>query len=285
MNRMPVLCSGLKKRFRLSSGGWQQALDAVSLEVAEGEIFGLLGPNGAGKTTLIKILLGFVSPDEGDFSIAGSSGDQSSARDGVGYVPDGPYFHRFAKAREVLGWQATFAGLPGLEISGEVRRVAQQAGIEGVLDRRLDGFSKGMFQRLAIAQALLGDPGLLIMDEPTGGLDPEAVEAFAGLLKRLKAEGKTILLSTHVLPLAETLCDRVAVLHRGRVAMSGTIDELLQPTNKQGLTVSGFKSEKSERVMKLLAAEGITLEDSNAQRPTLEDRFLAFLRDAKEAQE
>jgi|TARA_B110000438_G_scaffold299422_1_gene349543 ABC-2 type transport system ATP-binding protein len=280
MSRSPVSCSGLRKRFRLPNGGWQRALDRVSLEVQTGEIFGLLGPNGAGKTTLIKILLGFVSPDEDSFSLAGSAGHLAIARRRVGYVPDGPFFHPFAKAKEVLTWQASLAGLPRLKAKAEVERVAQQAGLETVLDRRLDGFSKGMLQRLAIAQALLGDPELVIMDEPTSGLDPEAVEAFAGLLKRLKGEGKTILLSTHLLPLAETLCDRVALLHRGRVAMSGRIDALLQPTGAHTLSVEGFDPSKSDRVAELLGAEGVSLASSSVQRPTLEARFLAFLREA-----
>lgn len=223
----PLSTSELTKVYTLSKKkGSKTALDGLSIEVPEGMIFGFLGPNGAGKTTTIKLLLDFMRPTKGSAMIMGRPTTSPATRKLVGYLPEQPYFHRFLKPMEVLCMHASLAGVEKREITKRAQNALERAGIAEYSDTPIAKLSKGLTQRVGIAQALVGDPKLLILDEPTSGLDPIGRRHTKELLVQLKNEGKTIFLSSHVLSEIENVCDTVAVLKSGKLVAYGHPDEV-----------------------------------------------------------
>ena len=223
--------SGLSKDYKL--GFWRQrpwrALHRLSLNVERGEVFGFLGPNGAGKTTTIKILMGLIFPTEGAATILGHPVGQPETFRKVGFLPEQPYFYDYLTAEELLDYFARFFPSTALE-----RRRRREAALErvGLAEFRclpLRKFSKGMLQRVGIAQAIFHEPEVVVLDEPMSGLDPVGRRQVRDLIVQLKAEGKTVFFSTHILSDAEALCDRVAILNRGELVGVGQIAELLKP--------------------------------------------------------
>ncbi len=202
-----------------------EALRGVSLRVQEGEIFGLLGPNGAGKTTLIKILLGIVSADRGTVKLFGLDSRRAEARRLVGYLPEDHQLPEYLKAWQVLDF---FSKLSGIHDRAHVDALLKLVGLDDRRASKVREFSKGMRQRLGLAQALLNKPKLLILDEPTANLDPLGRKDVKDLLLRLKGEGTTVFISSHVLTEIERICDRVAILHQGQLLTEGTVEELTQ---------------------------------------------------------
>lgn len=190
-------------------------LEQVTLSVAPGELFGLLGLNGSGKTTTIKLILGLLRPTAGSVGVLGASVPSKDISRRVGYLPEVPYFYRYLTAREVLTMYASLSGVP--ETGSAVERMLDMVGLRPAADRKLAEFSKGMLQRIGIAQSLVHDPDILIYDEPVSGLDPLAMKEMRLLLLSLKERGKTIFLSSHLISEVERVCDRVAVLSRGRL--------------------------------------------------------------------
>lgn len=223
-----------------------QALRGVSLTIEEGEIYGLLGPNGAGKTTLIKCLLGLVRPDSGEAKILGRPGCDPEARRNVGYLPEE---HAFPTHRRALPVLRFFGALYGFS-RGEGRRRAEEVlKAFGLWDKRrakLKGYSKGMRQRLALAQALMPQPKVLILDEPTANLDPLARKDVKDLFLRLKGEGVAILISSHVLTEIERICDRVGVLHQGLLLQEGTVEALTAEKSLEDVFVSLVRASAEE---------------------------------------
>jgi ABC-2 type transport system ATP-binding protein len=229
MAQPAVRVQALSKDFY--TGFWRprptRALNAVSFDVAEGEVFGVLGPNGAGKTTTFKLLMDLLRPTSGQAELLGRPVSDPEARRRVGYVPEQPYFYDHLSAEELVSY---FAGLSGL--TGARRREATDAALSrtGITsaDRRrpLRQFSKGMMQRVGLAQAIVHDPALVILDEPMSGLDPIGRRDVRDMIASLQAAGKTILFSSHVLGDVEQLCTRVAILARGRVVLDGPIAEI-----------------------------------------------------------
>ncbi|MDQ3168582.1 MAG: ABC transporter ATP-binding protein [Acidobacteriota bacterium] len=224
-----IRTQGLTKDF--STGFWKprprRALDALDLHVQRGEIFGLLGPNGAGKTTTLKLLLQLLFPTSGSAELLGRPAGDIGARARLGYLPEHPYFYDYLTAEELLDY---FGRLLGIEPAARRRRASALLDDVGIgVERRLPlrKFSKGMLQRVGLAQAMLNEPELLILDEPMSGLDPLGRRDVRNLITRLHHEGRTILFSSHILSDAETLCSRVAILARGKLAASGTMRELL----------------------------------------------------------
>ncbi|MBC8423039.1 ABC transporter ATP-binding protein [bacterium] len=199
-----------------------EALRGVDLEVADGETLGVVGPNGAGKTTLLKVLLGLVHPDNGSVSVDGVSlsGDPVTLRRRIGYVPQHDGFDDRATGRSALTF---LTRLRGLSVA-DVTRHARAAGVDHLLDRRVDTLSGGQRQRLSVASALLGDPPVLLLDEPTASLDPRATASFRRLVQKMSGQGRTIVLCSHLLDDVERLCDRVLVLLDGRVAAVEVMD-------------------------------------------------------------
>jgi len=214
-----VACEGLSKTY----GRDVRALDGMTLEIPRGAAFGLIGPNGAGKTTFIKLLLGIARPSSGEVRVLGRPPEDVAARERVGYLPERLHLPGSWKPRAYLRSVATLKGLKEAPVDGLLQRVGLAGEAAG---RRIGGFSKGMRQRLGLAAALLGAPDLLVLDEPTDGIDPIGRIEVRELLLQEKARGATLLLNSHLLAETERVCDRVGILHRGRLVKSGTLDEL-----------------------------------------------------------
>ena len=213
---------GLRKAY-----GSTVALDALDISVAAGEVFGFLGPNGAGKTTAVKLLLGLTRPSGGGGTVLGRPLGDRDARRRIGYLPELFRYQAWLTAREVLDLHASLAGLPSARRRAEVDRVLALVGLAGRDRDRTGGFSKGMQQRLGLAAALLGDPALVILDEPTSALDPVGRDDVRAIIREARDRGSAVLLNSHLLGEVERLCDRVAIVNRGRVVAAGSLAELL----------------------------------------------------------
>jgi len=205
----------------------RRAVDDLNLAVELGEVFGLLGPNGAGKTTTLKMLFRLVFPSAGSARILGKDIGDIPVHAYVGYLPENPYFYDHLSPEEFLNYAADLFGLSADERRRRVGRLLEQVGLQEARDVPLRKFSKGMVQRLGIAQALINDPQVVFLDEPMSGLDPLGRHEAGDLILRLKAEGKTVFFSTHILSDAEALCDRVAILNRGRLQGCGELNKIL----------------------------------------------------------
>jgi ABC-2 type transport system ATP-binding protein len=203
------------------------AVNNISLDVYEGEIFGFLGPNGAGKTTTIKTLLGLIFPTSGETLVLGKPAGDIDAKYKISYLPESPYFYEHMSAQEVVGFYGSLFGLSGASKDKRVDFLLDLVGLQVDRKKPLRAFSKGMLQRVGIAQALINDPKLLFFDEPTSGLDPVAHRDIRDLLLHLKSEGRTIFLSSHQLSDVELVCDRVSILYKGKLRRIGAVNELV----------------------------------------------------------
>src|SRR5271154_4284279 len=204
------------------------AVDGLNLSVNPGEVFGFLGPNGAGKTTTMNVLLGFVNATSGSASIFGVDVRQPIARQRIGYLPELTYYYKFLNTEELLRFYARIFRIPTAERDKRIDAVLKLVELEGARKRLIRTYSKGMQQRVGLAQALINDPDLLILDEPTSGLDPLGRMKVREIIQRLKEQGKTVFFSSHELGEVETVCDRVAILHEGKLRVEGGVSELLQ---------------------------------------------------------
>jgi ABC-2 type transport system ATP-binding protein len=220
-----------------ATGFWRKrpvhALDEVSLQVEAGEVFGLLGPNGAGKTTTFKILMGLIRPTAGAARILGSAIGDVKTRARVGYLPEQPYFYDYLTAREFLLYCGALCDMPRTLAADRADELLGQMSLADSADKPLRKFSKGMLQRLGIAQALIHDPEVLFLDEPMSGLDPLGRREVRDLIVGLRAQGKTIFFSSHILTDVEAMCDRVAILNRGRLIESGKLSEILKTRSNE----------------------------------------------------
>ena len=219
---------GLEKTY--SVGFWRKqpkcALRPLHLSVNDGEIFGFLGPNGAGKTTTLKLLMGLVFPTAGSARILGMEINDPRMKAQIGFLPEQPYFYDYLTAVELLEYYAQLSGVPPKERRPRVLEVLAQVGLPDAGGGQLRKFSKGMLQRVGIAQAILHDPKVLFFDEPMSGLDPMGRREVRDLMEQLKQKGKTVFFSTHILSDAESLCDRVAIIHRGELRGVGAVADL-----------------------------------------------------------
>jgi len=224
---MILRTEGLTKIFDTGLGKRVAAVEDLDLAVEAGEIFGFVGPNGAGKTTTIKMLMGLIFPTRGRAFIFDEPIPSERAKARLGYLPEHPAYHDFLTGQEAMAFFATLAGVPGAE---QGRRIEELLGLVGLSDaggRQIRKYSKGMQQRLGIAQALVSDPAFVVLDEPMSGLDPIGRREMRDLILELKRRGKTVFFSTHILPDVETLCDRVGVIVQGRLRDVGRLGELL----------------------------------------------------------
>jgi len=219
---------GLEKTY--SIGFWRKrqkhALRPLNLKVEEGEIFGFLGPNGAGKTTTLKLLMGLIFPTAGSARILGMELDDPRMKAQIGFLPEQPYFYDYLTARELLEYYGQLSGVKAKLRSSRVNEVLRRVGLPDVGGVQLRKFSKGMLQRVGIAQAILHDPQVVFFDEPMSGLDPMGRREVRDLMEQLKVEGKTVFFSTHILSDAEALCDRVAIIHQGELRGVGAVADL-----------------------------------------------------------
>jgi ABC-2 type transport system ATP-binding protein len=289
---------GLRKVYRETV-----ALDGLDLRVEEGEVFGFLGPNGAGKTTSVKLLLGLTRPSGGDGRVLGRPLGDRGARARIGYLPELFRYQAWLTAHEVLRLHASLAGLPGPRRTDEIERVLHLVGLAARADDRVGGFSKGMQQRLGLAASLLGDPALVILDEPTSALDPVGRDDVRGIIREARARGSAVLLNSHLLGEVERLCDHVAIVNRGRVVASGTLDRLLGQssvrlqvsqlpedrsalaafgplTDEEGwLTIRPVEPARIPDVVATVVALGGRVHAVDPARQTLEDLFLGLVRE------
>jgi ABC-2 type transport system ATP-binding protein len=227
---VPISVREVRKTFRGHLGiGSTVAVDGLTFEVRRGEIFGLLGPNGAGKTTTLKMLIGLLRPDAGEVRLFGRPPTQTQARRRLGFLPEQPYFYEYLTAEEFLTFYARLQGVPAADRAARVGRALERVGLGDRGGTPLRKCSKGMLQRVGLAQAIQHDPDLVILDEPMSGLDPIGRREVRDLILELRAAGRTVLFSSHILSDAELLCDRVAIVFRGRARAIGRLDELVPP--------------------------------------------------------
>jgi ABC-2 type transport system ATP-binding protein len=191
------------------------AVRDLNLEVSSGQIYGLLGPNGSGKSTTLKIILGLVSPTRGKTKIFGRDSNQVASREAVGFLPESPYFYKYLTGAETLCFYGKLCGLRGTRLRSRVEELLELVGLTSARDRRLGGYSKGMLQRIGLAQAIVQEPNLVVLDEPTAGVDPIGAREIRDLILALKRRGITILLSSHLLGQMQEICDRVGILETG----------------------------------------------------------------------
>lgn len=244
----------LTKDYRV--GFWRprsvRALDRLTLDVQTGEVFGFLGPNGAGKTTTLKLLMQLVFPTSGGASVLGRPVGDVAVRRRIGYLPENPYFYDYLTADELLEYFAGLFGYRGAEARARASRLLDAVGIGAERRLPLRRFSKGMIQRVGLAQALINDPEVVFLDEPMSGLDPLGRREARGLILRLRDEGRTVFFSSHILSDAEALCSRVAILARGRLIAAGRVSELVAfQTRGWEAVVEGVPADVTERIRKV----------------------------------
>ncbi|MCS6285855.1 MAG: ABC transporter ATP-binding protein [Nitrospira sp.] len=243
-----VQIENIRKVFRVGFWGRRvTAVDQLSLDVRRGEVFGFLGPNGAGKTTTIKMLMGLIYPTSGQARIFGHPVGDPAAKAKLGFLPESPYFYDYLTSREFLNFYGHLFGLWGGSLDKRVDELLELVGMSHAKELQLRKFSKGMLQRVGIAQALINDPELVVLDEPMSGLDPIGRKEVRDLIFRLKESGKTVMFSSHILHDAELLCDRVAMIMKGRLVACGQVSELIE----QGTT------HEVEMVIDRLSLEGL----------------------------
>lgn len=274
-----VELDGLTKDFPIGLRGVKlRAVEALSLRIEPGEVFGLLGPNGSGKSTTIKIMLGLLAPTAGSCRIFGVPSAEVASRIAVGYLPEAPNFYRFLSGRELVSFYGRVCGLAGLQLAARVDAVIAWVGLGEAADRRVGTYSKGMLQRIGLAQALVHDPRLVILDEPTAGVDPMGAAAITGMIRELKAQGKTVVITSHLLAQIEDVCDRVAILNRGQLLVCGTVEALAQAhRNAQ----EGLSAAEQAELAQWLAVRGKTL-GAIAGAPVRLDRI--FIEQVERAQ-
>jgi ABC-2 type transport system ATP-binding protein len=303
---------GLEKTYTV--GFWRKkpkrALRPLHLTVEEGEIFGFLGPNGAGKTTTLKLLMGLVFPTAGSARILGMEVDDPRMKAQIGFLPEQPYFYDYLTARELLEYYGQLSGVSAKDRSRKVNEVLERVGLPDAAGTQLRKFSKGMLQRVGIAQAILHDPKVVFFDEPMSGLDPMGRREVRDLMEQLKQEGKTVFFSTHILSDAEALCDRVAIIHQGELRGIGAVADLTSSVHgKVELVWHGTKVPQSLRTLdaechvtgdtvravitearqdaatEALRREGLRLISLTPVRMSLEDYFVQQLKPAGAAVE
>jgi ABC-2 type transport system ATP-binding protein len=235
----------------------KKILKGISLSVNQGEIFGYLGPNGAGKTTTIKCILGLIFPDQGKIELLGHPHRSLRAKERTGFLPENPYFYDHLKASEFLDFYSQLFSMKKKEREDKIKRFLQMVGLEQSTDLQLRKFSRGMLQRIGLAQALLHDPSLVLLDEPLGGLDPLGRKEIRDVIVKLKGEGKTVFLSSHILQDIEMICDRVAILVDGEIVNQGTLHELVsEKIHFIEIVLSGVEKKELEGLGEYLSGPG-----------------------------
>ena len=260
------------------------AVEDLNLTIHRGEILGLVGPNGSGKTTITKLLLGLLFPTRGTVTVLGRPATDVAKNQRIGFLPEESYLYRFLNAEETLDFYGRLFHLPRAERRRRIDELLERVGLQQDRKRRLKEYSKGMSRRIGLAQALINDPELIILDEPTTGLDPIGTRQFKDLIRRLGDEGKTVLLCSHLLAQVESVCDRIAMLVRGRLCQVGRVRDLLAIRDAVQVTARQVPEAALADLRKLLEQAGgrdITVEHPTE---TLEDLFLDTVRqDASEA--
>ena len=275
MTEPAVALTGVTKIFRVPlQRSSVVAVRDLNLRIAPGEIYGLLGPNGSGKSTTLKIILGLVAPTRGQTQIFGRDSDLVASRESVGFLPESPYFYKFLTGEETLRFYGKLCGLRGNGLQNRVDELLALVGLTSAGGRRLGGYSKGMLQRVGLAQALIQEPALLVLDEPTAGVDPAGATDIRDLILDLKRGGITVLLSSHLLGQVQEICDRVGILANGVMVREGALHDLLGVENQTQLILENASVELVDEIGTLVTQSGARLIERGRPRTSLERLFL-----------
>ena len=273
---LAVQVKSLVKDFKVTfRKGRVRAVNNVSFEIAPGEVYGLIGPNGSGKSTTMKALLGLVSPTEGSCSIFGRDSSKVDSRQEVGFLPENPYFYKHLTGEETIRFYGKLCGMRGKALRDRSRELLELVGLKDAHSRRLGGYSKGMLQRIGLAQALVQDPRLLILDEPTAGVDPIGSRQIRDLIFELKERGFTVFLCSHLLEQVQEVCDRVGIIHKGSLVREGPLEELIAIEDQTEIILRNATPDLLDRIHELAHGEkGVQLLRTGNPRTTLERLFL-----------
>jgi ABC-2 type transport system ATP-binding protein len=258
-----------------------RALKSLDLEVRRGEIFGLLGPNGSGKTTTIKLLLGLLFPTSGEALVFGRQATDVSKNERIGYLPEESYLYKFLNAEETLDFYGRL-----FKMTPEVRRqrvaeLIEMVGLNWAKRRQLKEYSKGMTRRIGLAQALINDPELIVLDEPTTGLDPIGTREMKDLILRLRSEGKTVLMCSHLLADVQDVCDRIAILYQGDLKELGRVDNLLKVRDVTQIRAEQLSDAAKDEIREVIERHGGKLLGIENPTTTLEELFLSIVRESE----
>ena len=252
-----------------------RAVDDVSIRIMPGEVYGLIGPNGSGKSTTMKALLGLVAPSSGQCSIDGRDSLKVDSRNEVGFLPENPYFYKHLSGAETLKFYGKLCGIGGRALDDRVGELLALVDLEGARDRRLGGYSKGMLQRIGLAQALIQEPRLVILDEPTAGVDPLGSRQTRDLILKLRERGITVFLCSHLLEQVQEVCDRVGIIFRGKLVREGRLEDLIAIEDQSEIVLRDASPELLEKIRALVeSTPGATVVKTGKPRTTLERLFL-----------
>jgi len=250
------------------------ALQHLNLEIARGEIYGLLGPNGSGKSTTLKIILGLIRPTHGSVRVFGRDNSAVAVRRDIGFLPENAYFHKFLTGSETLRFHARLSGLASHESKSRIAELLQTVGLTRAADARLSTYSKGMLQRIGLAQALIHRPKIIVLDEPTAAVDPAGSRDIQNLIASLKRDGTTILLSSHLLTQVQEVCDRVGILHGGKLIREGRLEDLLSVENQTEFIVENATPEFLDQLEREIASANGRVVLRRKPQTSLEQLFL-----------
>ena len=281
-DQIDIACAGVTKVFR---DFWMRprvrAVESVDLEVRRGQIYGLLGPNGSGKSTTIKMLLGLLQPTSGRITVLGKRPKDVAIKRSIGYLPEESYLYRFLSGRETLDYYGRLFKLERRARRERIDMLLDMVGLEAVQDRPVGEYSKGMQRRIGLAQSLINDPQLLILDEPTSGMDPVGARQIKDLIGTLAARGKTVLLCSHLLSDVENLCDRVAIMYGGSVRAEGTCAELLEQEHATLLETAELPEPVLAEIREVLQRHALSITKVERPRRRLESLFLEIVERAR----
>jgi ABC-2 type transport system ATP-binding protein len=251
-----------------------RAVDDVSITIQPGEIYGLIGPNGSGKSTTMKALLGLIAPTSGHCAIFGKDSLKVDSRDDVGFLPENPYFYKHLTGAETLRFYGKLCGLSGKMLRDRVGELLALVDLESARDRRIGGYSKGMLQRIGLAQALVQEPRLVILDEPTAGVDPIGSRQIRDLILKLGERGITVFLCSHLLEQVQEVCDRVGIIFRGKLVKEGSLEDLIAIEDQTEIILRDASAELLAEIEMLAARHGARWLHAGKPRTTLERLFL-----------
>src|SRR5215471_11295151 len=257
------------------------AVKDLNLRIEAGQVYGLLGPNGSGKSTTLKIILGLVSPTRGRTEIFGRDSRLVESREAVGFLPENPYFYKFLTGAETLRFFGRLCGMTGPTLKSRIDDLLDLVGLNNARDRRLGTYSKGMLQRIGLAQALIYDPRLVVLDEPTAGVDPAGSREIRDLIMDLKQRGITVLLSSHLLAQAQEICDRIGILADGVLVREGRLQDLIAIENQTELVIANASDKLVQAIESLIGQSNAKLVERRKSTTTLERLFLEATRNGQ----
>ena len=250
------------------------AVRDLSLRVEPGQVYGLLGPNGSGKSTTMKIVLGLVAPTAGRTEIFGRDSRTVESREDVGFLPENPYFYKFLTGEETLHFYGKICGLHGAKLRDRTKELLALVRLENAAQRRIGGYSKGMLQRIGLAQAMIQEPRLLVLDEPTAGVDPAGSHEIRDLILDFKKRGITVLLCSHLLGQVQEICDRIGILHQGSLVREGKLADLISIENQTELILENASPEVLAEIQATIAKSNARIVEQRKPQTTLERYFL-----------